>query len=324
MALDRDLAVAFVRALGRPLGRGWEVTAATGVRGLRLLGETRAFSEFLFTEANARSFEVLRQNVAGEPRARAVLADGASGVDGAPFGYVDVDPYGSPLGFLPAAFAASGAGSVLGVTATDMPVLAGAQAAACLRRYGARPVRGRLGPEGAVRIVLMVLAREARRAGRSMRPLLAYVGGHHVRAYVELGTAGSADPPVGELRRDAWDGPPLGGDGPWGPFWLGPLVDPQLAARAEVPPTAARPRELARLLERLREDAALSVPFYFEPNRLASVLGLAEPVSLDALVEALRTRGFRAGRTHVRPEGLRTDAPRAIVEAVAAELARAR
>ena len=324
MALDRDLGVAFVRALGRPPGDGWEATAATGVRGLRLLRETDGFSRFVFTDASARTVEVLRQNVAGDARASVVLGDGGRSPESAPFGYVDVDPYGSPLPFLAAAVAATRTGGILAVTATDMLVLAGAQAEACRRRYGAEPVRGRLGPEGALRILLMVLARSARTTGRSARALLAYVGSHHVRAYVELGAATAGSDPVSLIDPAGWDGPRLKGSGPFGPLWTGPIVDPELARRLVVPATASRPRELGRLIERLKEDAEVVRPFYFEGNELAGDLGLAFPPPGEAVLAELRHRGHRAGRTHVRPEGLRTDAPRSVVEEVARSVADAR
>jgi tRNA (guanine26-N2/guanine27-N2)-dimethyltransferase len=317
MAVDRDLGVAFVRALGRPLGDGWEATAATGVRGLRLLNEGPGFRSFLFTEANPRTFEVLRRNVAGERRARALLADGGSVPSAAPFDYVDVDPYGSPLPFLPAGIAATRTGGILAVSATDMTVLAGAQPSACRRRYGAEPTRGRLGPEGAVRILLMVLAREARAGGRSAWPLLAYVGSHHVRAYVQLRPPPAGPDPVGAIDPERWDGPPLAGSPPLGPFWLGPLVDPEIGGRLAVPPSAAQPRATARFLELLREETGGVSPFYYEANTLSAQLGLPSPPSLADLLSSLRAAGYRAGRTHVRPEGFRTDAPRTTVEELA-------
>jgi len=318
MALDRDLGVAFVHALGLAGDEGWETNAATGIRGLRLLRESDAFRRFVFTEANPRTFAVLRQNIADDPRATAILGDAArSGPEGGEFGYVDIDPYGSPLGFLPRAIAATRERGILGVTATDMMVLAGPQSSACRRIYGANPVRGRLGPEGALRLLLMAIAREARNAGRSVEPLLAYVGGHHVRAYVRLVPGSGAPPPIDVVDPGRWDGPPLPGRAPVGPLWLGPIVDPGVAARLSVPSTAAEPGPLRRFVEAAREDASLPAPFYYEPNLLARTLGLPRPPSVDRLIEALRADGHRAGRTHVRPEGVRTDAPRSVVEAAA-------
>jgi tRNA (guanine26-N2/guanine27-N2)-dimethyltransferase len=324
MAADRDLAIAFVRAWSgdpRPALSGWEATAATGVRGLRLLAESGVFRSFVLTEQNDDAFEALARNARGHPGALAVHGDGRNPPGVAAFDYVDVDPYGSPLPFVPAAFAAVRPGGVLAVTATDMMVLAGAQPAATLRKYGAVPIRGRLGPESGLRILLMFLARGARERGGSIRPLLCYVREHYVRAYVEVSPNPTPTDPVGQIDPRTWDGPTVGADGPYGPLWLGPLLDPGIVARLAVPDGAARPREVAEFLARVSEEAGIDRAFYFETNTIAAALHLARPPSRDDLQSALVARGFRAARTHVRPEGIRTDAPRSIVEQVAVELA---
>ena len=324
MAPDRDLGVAFVRAWSAGCGRalsGWEATAATGIRGLRLVHETEAFGRFLFTESHPVAFSVLERNLAGRPSARAVRADGRSRPPDAPFDYVDVDPFGSPIPFVPSALASVRTGGVLAVTATDMVVLAGAQPSATLRRYGARPVRGRLGPESGLRILLAYLARSARAAGREVRPLLAYVHDHHVRAYLEVRAPTTPADPVGTIDPSTWDGPPLGEPGPFGPMWLGPLLDPALVARLEPPATAERPAEVRALLERFGPEAGVPTPFYYEPNVLAGTLRLRAPPSIPTLTAALQRAGYRAVRTHARPEGVRTDAPRSVVYDAARERA---
>ena len=193
-------------------------------------------------------------------------------------------------------------------------VLAGAQPSACWRRYAARPVRGRLGPEGGLRILLAQLARDAEALGRSIRPMLAYSRDHYVRAYVEVNSHTDAVVPVGVIDPGTWTGPSVGDEGPYGPLWLGPLFDIDLVARLEVPDGAARAREMERFLARLKEEVTADCPFYFEANVLASRLELAEPPSLEAVQEGLRSLGFRVARTHARPEGFRTDAPRTVVE----------
>jgi len=324
MAGDRDLGVAVVRALdpGVPGGRtGWEMTSATGVRGLRLLHESGAFRAFTFTEANPDAVRVLRENVARFPGAEAREGDARAVPPGAPFDYVDLDPYGSPSPFVPTAIAAVRSGGVLAVTATDMMVLAGAQPAACLHRYGARPVRGRLGPEGGLRILLAFLAGAAAVNGRSIRPLLAYERDHYVRAYVEVADRTDAPAPVGIIDPATWTGPWVGDRGPYGPLWLGPLFDVPLVERLALPASAARAVEVERFVARLKEEVAVDRPFYFESNALAAQLGLSAPPSLEAIRTGLNGLGFRVARTHARPEGFRTDAPRAAVEALARRLA---
>ena len=325
MAIDRDLGVAVVRAL-RELGagprRGWDMTAATGVRGLRLAREAGPFEELALTETQPAAFGLLEQNARAVPGAQAVRHDAREGWRSVAFDYVDLDPYGTPVPFVPSALAAIRPGGLLAVTATDMMVLAGAQPRACRERYHANPIRGRLGPEGGLRILLAYLAQEARRRQLRLRPRLGYVGDHHVRAYLSILAEGPEPDPVGLINPDRWEGPPVGPGGPYGPMWLGPMFDPELVRTLAVPPTAERPRELGGLLDRLREEAAVDVPFYYEANSLARALQLAHPPAVGPLLAAIRSAGFRAGRTHVRPGGFRTDAPRPDVEAIARRSAR--
>ena len=317
MAGDRDLAVAVAQALPPPthgLRTGWEMTAATGVRGLRLLRESGAFQAFTLSESNPEAYRVLRENAARFPGASAVEGDARTGLPGGPFDYVDLDPYGTPAPFVHAALGSVRLGGTVAVTATDMMVLAGAQPSACGRRYGARPVRGRLGPEGGLRILLAYLARVAEELDRSIRPMLAYARDHYVRAYVEVNGRSDAVAPVGLIDPENWPGPWVGDQGPYGPLWLGPLFDAELVTRLTVPDGAARAREVEQFLSRLREEVTVDRPFYFEANVLASRLELAEPPSLRVVQEGLRSLGFRVARTHARPEGFRTDASRQVVE----------
>ncbi len=325
MAGDRDLAVALLRAWApgaRRLLDGWEMLAATGVRGLRLLHESGAFARMRLTESHPEAAELLAENARRYPGASAERCD-ARVASGAVFDYVDLDPFGSPLPFLAGALAAVRPGGMLAVTATDMMVLAGVQPGAAERRYGGRPVRGRLGPESGLRVLLGHLAGRARAGGRRARPVLAYCRDHYVRAYVVLDERTASDPPdpVAAVDPATFAGPELGGRGPYGPMWLGPLFDPAVVGRLEPPPAPADPGPTRRMVERLREECRVDVPFYFEPNSLARSLGLASPPSLAGMMGALTAGGFRAARTHARPEGFRTDAPRAEVELAARRLA---
>jgi tRNA (guanine26-N2/guanine27-N2)-dimethyltransferase len=321
MAFDRDLGVAFAAAHFGPGARtGWDMLGATGARGLRLLRESGAFATFLLTEAHPEAAEVLRENARAVTGATVRTADARTLPPEAPFDYVDLDPYGSPVAFVPTAVRALRPGGVLAVTATDLMVLAGVQPGACERLYGSHPVRGRLGPESGLRILLAYLARTARAQGRTLHPLLAYVRGHHLRAFLTSDFAGAAPDhdPVGVIDTGAWTGPYLGDRGPYGPMWLGPLFDPPLVSRLTTPAVAAHPVETGRFLVRLQEEAAVDRPFYYEANELAGALGVPFPPSWAGLAAALRAEGYRCARTHMRPEGFRTDAPRAAVEAIVA------
>ncbi len=106
-------------------------------------------------------------------------------------------------------------------------------------------------------------------------------------------------------------------------MWLGPLFDLSLSARLLPPPHAARPKETEEFLARIRSEAEVDRPFYYEANELAGALGLPFPPSRAAMERALAEQGYQFARTHMRPEGFRTDAPRSAVESTAEELGRA-
>ncbi len=324
MALDRDLAVAViarVRELGISLETGWEMLSATGVRAIRCAVEAGRFGSLTLTDRDPEALRVLERNVARYP-GRGLRVEGRDARGALPppaVDWVDLDPYGTPVPFVPAAFDALAPGGLLGVAATDMPVLAGASPSVCERRYGGRPVRGRLGPEGGLRLLLAYLERSARARGRTIHPLVAYVGDHHVRAYLRVDPRSEAtpEPPVAVIDPDRWDGPWLGAGGPFGPLWVGPLFDADFVTGLRAPSAAAEPRRIGIFVDRLRAESRADVPFYFEPNEICGREGLSTPSAPDAFVERLRALGHAASRTHARPEGFRTSAPRSVVAALA-------
>jgi tRNA (guanine26-N2/guanine27-N2)-dimethyltransferase len=330
MALDRDLSVAAASALAATTRRrsatGWEMLAATGVRGLRLLGEAELLGALTLTEAQPSAVEVLRANAApfASLGARVLAHDARRPLPDGPFDFVDLDPYGSPAPYLPALLGAVRPGGIAGVTATDLRVLAGADPRSCERRYAARPLPGRLGPEAGLRILLGWIAHAAGERGLSVHPLLAYVGGHYLRAWLRVERGGGIPPgSVAMLDPTPFVGSRAHPKGSVGPMWTGPLFDRPFVERLSVPASAARPLPLRRLLDVFREESSVDAPLFFEANELARDLGLGSPPSLTRILATLREAGWRSSRTHVRPAAFRTEAPRAVIEEAARAAARA-
>ncbi len=325
MALDRDLSVALVTAAlaDRADALGVDLLAATGARGLRLLSETGRFARMVLVEghpfgvarlaSHSRATDPARAEPMRANAARSPLRSGA-------FDYVDVDPYGTPIPFLEEAIRIARPGALLAITATDMPVLCGVSRDVAERRYGGRPVRGRLGPEGGLRLLLATVARAARARQRSAGVVAAYVHDHHVRALLRLGPPTSAPDPVERIDPRDFAGPRLPPGPPIGPLWTGPLFDGSVVERAVPPRSAARPREVHRWLKLFRGECRIVAPFYYETNLLARDLHLPSPARPRELVERLRSHGFGAALSHVRPGAIRTPAPRTEVESIARAL----
>ena len=306
MAFARDLHVALWHKLA-PAGKTLDGLAASGVRGLRLMVEAGAAVEFC--DRSLAATEAIRANLARNSLAAEVYeGDLREVLAGREFGALDIDPFGTPAPFIPAAVRAVADGGLLGVAATDTAVLCGAQPKACERRYGARPLSGVAAKEVGVRILLGAIAREAAGVGRTITPLLCYTEGHHLRAWVRL--APGEPPALRWLSREMvlYD---ASAPGRAGPLWGGVLGDPDaFPDGAELPGDAASPRHrrLERMLATLRAELP-GPPGLWDMNEMARAAGSGKTPRRERIVVALRERGWFASSSIFHPLGIRTDAP---------------
>jgi tRNA (guanine26-N2/guanine27-N2)-dimethyltransferase len=348
MEPSRDVAVAVAQAVQGELGglRVCDPLAGVGARGIRYAVEVRGTELVVLNDRSERAQEFLRRNVQLNPTdtrielerrdANALLFERRGH-----FNWVELDPFGSPAPFLEAACAALRRRGVLALTATDTAPLCGAHPRACLRRYGARPLRTEYCHELGMRILVGFAQRVAGKHGLALEPVLAHATRHYFRVYL-MARRGKAlaDRVLQEQgyvehcfacgRRRAVRGlvPVLerrcacGSDlAHAGPLWLGRMADRRVAERAagEVAERGfRRAGEEVRLLRRLAEEAD-GAPLHYTVDELARRIGRS-PVSPERVVERLRARGFSASRTHFTPSGFRTDAPwEAVVEACGGE-----
>ena len=332
MVLARDVSVTVIRAAG---GTGWRVLdglAGTGVRGVRYAVEGPPPREVILNDANPVAAALCARNadLNGVAAAVSVTRERLEMLlHRDRFDMVDVDPFGSPVAFLPGATRAVRKNGVLAITATDTPALCGSRPKPCIRRYGARPWRGDAMHEVALRILAGGAVREAARMDRAAVPVLSMAEDHFVRVFLRIEEgARRADAAILNMGY-AWPthdggvatgGSPPGPKGTWaGPLWLGPLHDGEMVdamlADGDRPDSA----KLTRLLEVWREEADLP-PLLVEANRVAGRLKLPTP-RMDRIMVGLRERGFVAGRAHTNPVGIKTDAPMDVLDDLFRELA---
>ncbi|MHB1262784.1 MAG: hypothetical protein ACYC2H_13840 [Thermoplasmatota archaeon] len=335
MALNRDLSLLLVAAEARRKGRELDVAdvlAGTGARSLRLAHEVAAPLIVHANDADPTAIAALVQGVKanGVPdgRLRPTKGDAHVFLASRRFDIVDVDPYGSPMPFLDAAVRATRHDGLVCITATDTGALAGRYPRACRRRYdahhGLHPHAWRA--EVGLRILAGAVVRSAARFDREALPVLSVQHGHWMRvvARVEDGrgdadaalrmlTDAAADPDTGNGRIV-----PLGSSGKAGagPLWSGPLHDAATVAgliEARSTQDVAKPRGVDALLALLGQECTAPA-FWLNPDHLQSRLG--RPPRRDDLIERLGAAGFQAARTHLDPQGVRTDAALADLKAV--------
>ncbi len=317
MATARDLSVLLAGRLVPRGGRVLDGLAAAGALGLRIAAESGADPHVVLNDKNPRAVDLIRANLERNGIRDAVVLRGdlnAHLADDSPYDLVEIDPFGSPVPFLDAALRSSRRGSAVGVTATDTAVLCGAKPEAARRRYLADVRHTDAYAEVATRVLLGYLARAAARFDRAVESVLAYAAEHFVHVHVRLSEgAARADRSLANLGRVRFDPatgaheplPAGSGEGGIGPLWLGPLADP--AILASMRPAPATGFAAARILDRMREEASLP-PFYFETNETAR-RARVDPPPLPAVLEGLRSRGFRAALTLFRENAFKTDAP---------------
>ena len=330
MALNRDLSVLLVEAFARQRGREVDVAdalAGAGARAARLAHEVDAPLVVHANDADVAGIEALRRagGENGIPARRLVLREGAAHAFLAArrFDVVDIDPYGSPAPFLDAAVRATRHDGLVCVTATDTAALAGAYPRVCRRRYGAEHrlhgVAWR--SEVGLRVLAAALVQAGGRHDRAVEPVLSVARGHWMRivARVRDGRA-AADRAVAGLGWAWADEAHLGrtgraGDVPAGapsagPLWTGALHERGLVeAMAAAVPSHRLATDAAPLLAVLAEEAEAPA-FWADPGRLQGRFRAAAP-RRSALIDALRAGGYRAARSHLDPQGVRTDADEA-------------
>ncbi len=332
MELARHVSVAVLRAAGDGSWRVLDGLAGTGVRGVRYAVEGPPPREVVLNDANP---------VATALCARNAEANGASGsvtinrerletlLHRERFDMVDIDPFGSPVAFMPGGVRAVRKNGLLALTATDTPALCGSKPRPCIRRYGARPWRGDAMHEVALRILAGAAVRDAARLDRGATPVLSMAEDHFVRVFLRV-TEGAkrADAAMAHLGY-AWPtddggvatGPtPPGGGGTWaGPMWLGPMHDVDLLDAMLADGGRPSSNRLDRLLPVWREEAVLP-PLLLEANTIAARLKVPTP-RMERVIAGLRDGGYLAGRAHTNPVGIKTDAPVGVLDELFRDLA---
>jgi tRNA (guanine26-N2/guanine27-N2)-dimethyltransferase len=99
------------------------------------------------------------------------------------FDYIDLDPFGSPNPFLPAAMARISRKGILAVTATDTAALTGTYPKVTKRKYWSRSLKNHMMHEIGLRILIRKIQLQGIQFEKALTPILAYHKDHYFRIY---------------------------------------------------------------------------------------------------------------------------------------------
>lgn len=277
---------------------------ASGIRGIRFALETSA--ETHISETNPVSLKIISENV-GRNSAPVTVHDESfeETARKIPFDYIDIDPYGSALPYLDAAIRHVKNNGCIGVTATDLSTLTGSFPEKTLRRYGAVIINGSHRHEKGIRLLMAECARRAASIDRAIVPILSIWGGHYYRIFVKVQSGASkADHMLENIGtsnlREIFGS--IYPDRDEGRFWKGDLEDPAIVSDiAKDADAVSSYGSLGSFLA--NEDLNL---FFLELSDLGRASKDDLP-KIKTVIENISAQGFRAGRTHFSPTGIKTD-----------------
>ena len=326
--LNRDLTIAVLRAFREDRERAetyLDAMAASGIRGVRAAADGW---DATLCDYDERAVELCRNNIArNDLTGEVVRRDTNAFMHESFFDVIDLDPYGTPIPFVDAAFA--NVRHLVCVTATDTAPLCGAHLQSGIRKYGAIPHTTDYHAEVGLRVLVSALARTAARYDVGVTPVFCHATRHYVRTYLACSSratdANAALENLGYvyhcedcLHREAEYGllsrahdscPACESNrtATIGPIWLARTSDPTFARRVgehvdDGMGTAKRSRKLA---ESVSDE--LDAPTHYDQHRLCKEWNRPAG-SMDEFLGALRDVGFEASRTHYGGTTLKTTA----------------
>ncbi len=351
MEFNRDLTVLAFKAYQRMVNREisiCEPLTSQGIRGIRFAAEIEGVKKVLLSDINTHAYELAKHNVAlnkledkitlKHKDANCVLSCHASPKKR--FDVIDIDPFGTPVPYLNAAFRALRNKGLIAATATDLAPLCGVHAKACVRKYGGKPLRTEYCHELAVRLLIGCMTTLAAKHDIGIRILFSHSSDHYIRVYAQIAYGcKKADESLKNmgyvlhcfncLHREATrqpfgnvQCPECGAKMEYaGPLWTGAISDQAFIEQiiAENRNTAFRNSAKLTKLLTLAKTEATAPPTYYMLDKLSRKLNLPAP-SNQAFLTALQNNGYQAVPTHFNTRGIKTDASAMVMQRLLREV----
>ena len=341
MELNRDIAVLALQAYQKRLGEEiyvCEPLAGCGLRGIRFAKEVDSVKKVLLNDLNPKAAKLANFNVKLNRVSKRVVVENDDAnlilsTHAAPrkrFSFIDLDPFGSPAPYMDSAVRALRNGGMIALTATDLAPLCGVHPKACIRKYGARPLRTEYCHELAVRILAASLARAAAKHDVGVKMVFAHSTDHYIRVYaVSQYGARKADETLQNLgyivhcfncfHREtskemfrAKKEHCTECDGKLsvaGPLWLGKIADKSFCESMvkEIDRKfLGQKKKVKKLVSTVLEETEAPATYYVV-DEVCDKLGLCTP-SAKKVIAQLQREGYQAVATHFRSNGIKTNA----------------
>jgi tRNA (guanine26-N2/guanine27-N2)-dimethyltransferase len=329
MGHQRDITMSGLRIYQKMAGHGLSICdplAGTGVRSVRISLEVPGIDKITINDSNPRAFALIKKNWSmNKPNKRIGIditnkrANVLFLENQKEFDYIDIDPFGSPINFVFNAGYALKSRSLLACTATDTGALCGAFPSTCFTRYGIKAVKTDFFKETGVRVLITAIMLELARHDMAFDPMYSH-SNHYFRVIGKVrrskGMVSAQFRQIGFLaycQSCLYRSTAISGECPncgkkisiIGPLWLGKIKETGFCKKMLADMRSNDCRRTKELDTSLLE---IDSPGYYGMPRLFRVLKKA-PAPLEHVMKTLKSKGYEASRTHLSPNGIKTDAP---------------
>lgn len=335
MEFSRDISVSSLQVSSEDIEglRICDSLAGVGARGVRYAKEVENISKVVINDRSEKAAELIQKNIklndlsnaeTGQEDANKLLSHHRPR-----FHMIDIDPFGSPIPFLDSAFSAISRRGILHITATDTGPLCGAYRNACIRRYGAFPLRNSYSSEIGLRIFIGSIQRRAATYDLALHPILSHSTQHYFRSHFQVDQgAKKADKILKKQgyishcfqckKRTITKG--LNPSLPEkcecgkklehaGPLWIEDFAEEAHLQKVIEDLDSRNFKKSEKeidLLELCLKEIGGPLGFY-DLHEVSSLAGVSPP-KFDKVVSELREMDYFASRTHFSDMGIRTDA----------------
>ena len=343
MKNNRDMAILLLNSLdvyssaeGKEKLLIADIMAGTGIRSLRFLLETKKVEEIHINDFSEKSIKLIKENlkinnihkIISKNKIK-IYNDDANLflLNSKGFNYIDIDPFGSPIKFLESAISRISREGILAVTATDTSALSGTYRSACLRKYWATPLRNYMMHEIGIRILIRRCQLIGAMYDKALIPIFSHATLHYSRIYFRcIKGKKQVDKVLKNHKYFQYCNQCMSREVSYnsrieckfcdkemqfsGPLWTGKLWDPKLAARMKRTNQANKMLNFSgieSIINTANKESKINTVGFYSLHKISSKLKTHSPKTLD-IINALKSKGFKAAPTHFAGDGIKTNA----------------
>lgn len=334
---NRSVGVVFIKAIGKIIGKQSliisDAMAATGVRGIRYYLESGSIEKVYFNDMSKYAYKCILKNLSLNHIREVSIVNSfdleryISLYKGILFDFVDVDPFGSVLPYLSPIFSnLKRREGFLAFTSTDLMTLCGINLEALKRKYGVSIIKTDFCHELAIRIILKNIFSIASYYDYVIYPLLATFENQYIRIYLRyrkspskidfrnIGYIYMGERGYGYISIEDVEMLDITNVRLIGPMWLSRYIDlsfvsvmNEISSRLfEEPKIGSEYKLVGRYLSKILIDDT-SIPYIYRLSKVCKNIKIPQP-PIRNVIDKLMSLGYKAYRSFLYPDGIRTNA----------------